>query len=218
MYDLHIHSTYSDGAATIEEISRYAQRKGLKIIAITDHCSHEPWGSKLLDLKTVMERKNIIENVRRGNLPVLNGLETDILWNGHVVFPKGLKKDFFDVIIASFHAWGSISKWEKSLLTAIRSGMVDIIGHPLAYIGKIPWNIAEKIAITAVDYDVALELNSHYPLPDIEFLEICREYGVKFSVGSDAHHLYAVGNVEECLELAKKLHLKLLDPYMFCKK
>jgi histidinol phosphatase-like PHP family hydrolase len=218
VYDLHIHSIYSDGTAGIEEISKYAQRKGLKIIAITDHCSHEPWGSKLLDLETVMERKSIIESANSGNLIVLNGLETDILWNGRIVFPKGLKKDFFDVIIGSFHMWGNISKWEKSLLSVIRSGMVDIIGHPLAYIGKIPWNIAEKIAITAADCDVALELNSHYSLPDIEFLEICREYGVKFSIGSDAHHLYAIGNVEECLEIAKNLQLKLLDPYIFCKK
>lgn len=217
MYDLHIHSTYSDGTARIEEISKYAQGKGLKIIAITDHCSHESWGSKLLDLETIMERRSIIESIQRENLIVLNGLEADILWNGRIVFPKGVKKDFFDIIIGSFHTWGNIIKWEKSLLSVIRSGMVDVIGHPLAYIGKIPWNTAEKVATTAADRDVALELNSQYPFPDIEFLEICREYGVKFSIGSDAHHLYTVGNVKECLELAKNFQLKLLNPYTLYK-
>jgi len=217
MYDLHIHSIYSDGTSRIDEIAKYAKRKGLKIIAITDHCSYDSWGNKLLDLKTVMERRNIIENTRIADLIILNGLEADILANGHVVLPKGLGKEFFDVIIGSFHILVGVHEWERSLLSVIKSGMVDIIGHPLAYIGKIPWDVAEKIAIAAADHGVAMELNSHYPFPDIEFLEICREYGVKFSVGSDAHNLYAVGNVAECFELAKKLHLKLIDPYHFMK-
>jgi len=215
MYDLHIHSIYSDGTSRIDEIAKYAKRKGLKVIAITDHCSYDSWGNKLLNLETVMERREAIENARNTSLIVLNGLEADILGNGRIVLPRGLKKDFFDIIIGSFHTLISLREWERSLLSVIKSETINVVGHPLAYIGKISWNIAEKIAITAADHGVAMELNSHYPFPDIEFLEICREYGVKFSIGSDAHHLYAVGDVAECFELARRLHLELIDPYVF---
>jgi len=88
MYDLHIHSIYSDGTSRIDEIAKYAKRKGLKIIAITDHCSYDSWGNKLLDLKTVMERRDIIEDMRNIDLMILNGLEADILANGRVVYQK----------------------------------------------------------------------------------------------------------------------------------
>jgi len=217
MYDLHIHSIYSDGVSRIDEIAKYSKRKGLKIIAITDHCSYDSWGNKLLNLETVMRRRDVIENVKIADLIVLNGLEADILGNGRVVFPKGLRKNFFDIVIGSFHTLVSLREWEKSLLSVIKNRMIDVVGHPLAYIGRIPWNTAEKIAISAADNGVAMELNSHYQFPTIEFLEICREYGVKFSIGSDAHQLYTVGNVTECFKLAEKLHLKLIDPYRFVK-
>ncbi len=216
MMDLHVHSVYSDGNAHIEDIVRHASRIRLKIIAITDHCSktYTYVGGRMLNPDVAMERAEVISEVnsRYNNIVVLNGIESDID-GGIVVFPRGLKKDFFDLVIGSIHKSVSAKVWYQWSLSAIRSGNIDVLGHPFSYVREnIPFEMVEEVLIELADHNVAFELNMSYGLPPEDVLLLCKEYDVPVSVGSDAHSLFNVGMVDAGFSVAKKFGLRIIRP------
>jgi len=217
MMDLHIHSIYSDGSARIEEIVEYSRKMGLKIVAITDHCSrvHLTVGGRMLEPEIAIERAEIIYNMNSSHddIIVLNGIESDIMERGRVVFPKGLDRNFFDLVIGSIHVPLIPERWAKWVILAIRSSNIDILGHPLSYVrGPIPFELVERVIIELASREVAFELNASYLSPPAKILSLCKEYDVAVSIGSDAHSIYQIGRVESCISLVKKYGLRVFHP------
>lgn len=209
--DLHVHSRYSgDCQLSLRRIVEYAERKGLNAVGIADHCSRHSFGAKMLHQEVALERKRRIEELdKKTDIYLLNCIESDLLSQGNVTFPKGLGKEFFDIVIGSFHTTVTAKEWGQALKRIINNRKIDIFGHPLAY-NDVSWNIMEDIAEELFESDIIVELNErHRMFPDY-FLDLLRKYGVRFVPTSDAHEQYEIGDIGEGLELARKKNLKLI--------
>jgi len=203
MIDLHIHSIYSDGTASIDEIARKAKERGLKVIAIVDHSLEHRKGITEDKLK---KRQMDIENAKdKYDMEILSGIECGILPDGGIALPNFK----FDIVIASIHDIMFTEEYYWRIKECLKKNCdkIDVLGHlhsEMFNCGRDFSKDAEIIDLL-IEYDIALEINSLHRAPPIDFLEMCSNKIVKYSVGSDAHNLDRVGEVRWCFEMAKKL-------------
>lgn len=208
-YDLHIHSEYSDGTASIRDIVQRASSIGLNTIAICDHF----WpclGSRKAGLKWIEERRDKIWNLRSVFKPlrILDGAEVDISSDGsHAVIAAPL--DSFDIIIGSIHFSVSSTQWRSTIQKAVAKWRFDILAHWDGYLTSFREEDGIAVAQVLADNEIAVELSAHYISQYPEFFEIARDAGCEFTLGSDSHRLEYIGRLEEQLELVEALELPL---------
>ena len=129
--DLHSHSTYTDGRASIEEMARAADEAGLEYLAVTDHSQRLAMVTGL-DPKRLREQWREIEEFSpRVKVKLLRGIEVDILEDGALDLPDDVLAEL-DWVVASVHYKLSQPPDEmtRRLVAAIRNPNVDVIGHP----------------------------------------------------------------------------------------
>jgi DNA polymerase (family X) len=130
--DLHMHSTWSDGRDTIEDMVRAGQALGYEYVAITDH-SERAWSSRALSVEDIETQLAEIEVLRRAypRIRILHGIEVDIMPDGTLDFEDDVLARF-DIVLASLHdhANHSAAQLLDRYLRAIESPYVDIITHP----------------------------------------------------------------------------------------
>ena len=135
--DLHMHSTWSDGRDTIEQMARTAAGLGYEYIAITDH-SQRAMSSRKLAEDAIDDQRAEIDTIRRyfPSMRILHGIEVDIMKDGTLDFDDEVLEGF-DIVLASLHDHGGQSGPEltKRYLSAIASPYVDVITHPM---GRAP--------------------------------------------------------------------------------
>ncbi|WLD92298.1 DNA polymerase/3'-5' exonuclease PolX [Alkalihalobacillus sp. AL-G] len=192
--DLHMHSTWSDGANSIEEMAEAARAMGYSYIVITDHSQFLRVANGLTP-ERIREQRNEIERVNQkwGDFTVLSGIEMDILPDGSLDYDDSLLEEL-DFVIASIHSAFSQDEATimKRLETALRNPHVDLIAHPTGrIIGRrtgYPVNL-DKLIELAAETNTALELNANPNRLDLapEWLEKAQEKGVKLSINTDAH-------------------------------
>jgi putative hydrolase len=200
VYDLHIHSSYSDGNASVDEIARKAKERGLKLIAIVDHSKELPFG---LTERKAKNRQIEIENARsKYGIEILSGIECSINSAGEIILP-----DFkFDFVIASVHEFVSGEAYYRRIFDCMDCYDFDVLGHPFSKLFGFDENIGEldmKLIDKLEERSIALEINSSHHCPPDEFLELCRGRDLKYSIGSDAHILSKAGDVEWSVKKAK---------------
>jgi DNA polymerase (family 10) len=130
--DLHMHTTATDGRATLEEMVEAARQRGHEYIAITDH-SKRVTMAKGLDARRLRAEWKAIDKLARKieGLTILKGIELDILENGQLDLPDDVLQEA-DWVVASIH-YGQKQPRERiteRLLNAIRHPHVHAIGHP----------------------------------------------------------------------------------------
>jgi DNA polymerase (family 10) len=129
--DLQMHTQWSDGQQTVEEMAEAAKKSGYEYIAVTDHFSMMPIVNGLNE-ERLRAQMNEIEKVNQklGGFRVLKGAEVDIDSDGRLSGGAILKE--LDVVVASVH--GSFKQNKKvmtrRIVSAMESGVVNIIGHP----------------------------------------------------------------------------------------
>ncbi len=209
--DLHVHSRYSDGTSTIEEIAKEALKRGYKFIAITDH-SQSLKVAGGLDKKTVYRKLEEIKklNQRIKGIRILCGTEVDILSDGRLDYPDSILKEF-DVVIAAIHTGFKQSRKQltRRILSACKSRYVHIIAHPTGRLWgtRESYDIdLEEIAKAACDNGVALELNCSYDRYDLNDEEVFRikRKGLKFALGTDAHMLEQLKAMDLGVSIARR--------------
>jgi len=209
--DFHTHSCYSDGSASIEDIARAAIKLGYEYIAITDH-SQSLKAARGLSKEAVDKKIKEIERVHRkySKIRVLSGTEVEILSGGNLDYPDTVLKRF-DVVIASIHSGFKQSRKEltKRIIAACKNKYVHIIGHPTGrLIGSRPaYDIdLDEIIKAARDYNTALEINCYPARMDLNDLNSLRakQYGVKLSLGTDAHIITQLSMMELGLSVAQR--------------
>jgi DNA polymerase (family 10) len=149
--DLQMHTQWSDGHNTIEEMAEAAKKLGYEYIAITDHLSTLPIVNGLNEERLRDQMKEIEEiNQRAGSIRILKGAEVDIDPDGTLSGGTILKE--LDVVVASVHGTFKQNKKQmtKRIISAMESGIVNIIGHPT---GR---KINEKNP-SDIDFDEVLE-------------------------------------------------------------
>ena len=130
--DLHMHSTWSDGRDSIEQMAFASQQLGYEYIAITDH-SERSLASRQLAASDIRRQSADIQKVRTRvkRLHILHGIEVDIMHDGSLDFDDE-RLAGFDIVLASLHdhAGHDASKLTERYLRAIRHPLVNVITHP----------------------------------------------------------------------------------------
>src|SRR5205085_4451613 len=131
--DLHLHTAWSDGAASINTMASAAVRSGLKYIAITDHSRSSKLQGGLTPVTWIRQANAL--TLAKPVCPVLHGVEVDIHRDGTLDQPPSLLAAA-DIVVASVHsAWSDdASENTQRLIRAIESGLVDILAHPTSTI------------------------------------------------------------------------------------
>ena len=193
--DLHTHSTYTDGRASIEQMARAARDAGLEYFAVTDHSQHLTMVHGL-DPARLREQWREIDRVaaRVKGIRLLRGIEVDILEDGSLDLPDPVLAEL-DWVVASVHY--KLDQDEKQmtrrLIAAIRNPHVDVIGHPSGrLIGRREPSRFDQGEVLKVarEEGCALEVNSQPDRLDLTDTACmaARQAGVKLVVSSDSHH------------------------------
>jgi DNA polymerase (family 10) len=192
--DFHMHTGWSDGQDSVEEMALAAKKLGYEFIAITDHSG----GLGVAHGLTPERLKNQIEEVRAVNqkmtgIRVFSGSEVDIRSDGSLDLPDELL-DKLDIVIASIHSGMSQSEQQITdrVIAAIKNPNVDCIAHPTCrLIGTRPPVAIDMEAVmkAALKYNKALEINAMPNRLDLKDTHIfrARDLGVKLFIGTDSH-------------------------------
>jgi putative hydrolase len=203
MFDLHIHSRYSDGGATVDEIARKAKEMGLKVIAIVDHSVEHRLG--ITEDKAKRRQMEIEEAREKYDIEILSGVECGILPEGEIQLPNFE----FDLIIASIHDFLPVQEYYYRIKRCLvkYGDKIHILGHMHSDLfGSAGRDFVQDVEVIdlLVENDVALEINTAHRAPPLDFLEMCTNRRMFYSVGSDAHTLERVGDVKWGFEMAKR--------------
>lgn len=192
--DLQMHTEWSDGRDTIEEMARAAQNLGYEYIAITDH-SPLVGITGGLDEKRVIKQIEEIKKVNRKfkNFRILSGIEVDIRGDGKLDLADAVLKEL-DLVVATVHSRFNLPKDQmtKRIVKALESSVVDILGHPTGrLLGKRdPYEVdLDKVIDASLANGKVLELNGspdRLDLPDI-WVRKAKDKRIKISIATDSH-------------------------------
>ena len=194
--DLHAHTNASDGANSIQEMARAARERGHQFLALTDHSKAVAVAGGL-DEDALRKHAEAIHSVNEDldDLWLLAGVEVDILKSGELDLDENVLADL-DWVVASVHFNMEMSekKMTDRIVAAIRSGVINAVGHPCGrLIGKrdpLQFDI-DAVLDACKENDVCLEIDAQpdrLDLPDV-FCKQAAEAGVGISMGSDAHRI-----------------------------
>lgn len=216
--DLHMHTTASDGAGTIEEMALAAKARGLKYIAITDHSKRVSMANGL-DAKRLREHWDNIRRIRSQihGIEILCGIECDILEDAELDLPDDVLEEA-DWVIAVLH-YGLRQPREqimKRLLNAIRNPHVDIIGHCTGrMIGRregADVNFSELLR-AAADHRVMLEINAHPSRLDLDDIHAAaaKDHGIPIVISTDSHSVNGFEVLQYGVDQARRAGLTCDD-------
>jgi len=190
--DLQVHTTYSDGNATIEEVCELAEKIGYEYIAITDHSKSVRYAHGL-DEKRLEKQIGEIEKMRqKTKVKILSGIEVDILADGTLDLSDEVLSRL-DVVVAAVHQ-GFKKNVTERIMRAIEHPLVAIIAHPSGRLisRREGYEVdLEKVLEWAKRYNKVLELNAYPDRLDLDELHLrkAKEMGVKICINTDAHGL-----------------------------
>jgi DNA polymerase (family 10) len=192
--DLHMHSTWTDGTATIEEMAAAAKHRGLKYIAITDHSKRVTMVGGL-DGKRLRQQWAEIDrlNEQHSGITVLKGVEVDILEHDGLDLSDDVLSEA-DWVVASVHYGQQQSRDQitRRVIEAIENPYVCAIGHPTGrmLLVRKPYEIdLEAVMKAAHKHRKFLELNAHPSRLDLDDVACAaaKGFGVPIVISTDAH-------------------------------
>ncbi|SHK20976.1 DNA polymerase/3'-5' exonuclease PolX [Thermocrinis minervae] len=189
--DFHMHTNWSDGVASLEQMVRTAYELGHKYIVIGDH-SQSSRVANGLDPERYRKQWKEIERLREEYEPlgfhILKGCEVDILPDGSLDLPDELLEEF-DFVVASIHSRLNQDNTYR-ILKAMENPYVNLIGHPTgrAYGSREGYPLdMKKVLQMAKETSTALELNTFRADLPPEWIRRCMEEGVYIAIVTDAH-------------------------------
>ncbi|WP_368506068.1 DNA polymerase/3'-5' exonuclease PolX [Alkalihalophilus sp. As8PL] len=213
--DLHMHTTWSDGAHSIEEMVEAARAKGYEYIAITDHSKYLKVANGLTEERLKAQHKKIRElNERYEDFTIFTGIEMDILPDGTLDYDDSILEEV-DFVIASIHS--SFSQKQEVIMerlkTALSNHHVDLIAHPTGRVlgRREGYDVdVEALIRLAKETNTALELNANPNRLDLsaEWLKKAAEQGVTISINTDAHHIEGLDDMKFGVSQARRAMLK----------
>ncbi len=193
--DLHMHTTETDGRATLEEMAEAGRAHGYEYIAITDHSKALAMANGLDEARAVAFAKQVREINRNGSaIRIFSGLECDILRDGALDLANDALAEL-DLVIGSVHSHMNLEAAEMTdrLLRALECPHLKILGHPtgriLLHRDPFPFDF-ERVVAEAVRRGVWLEINASPERLDLNgaMVRTAKSRGAKFTISTDAHH------------------------------
>jgi len=216
--DFHIHSNWSDGFETIENLVKHTRKIGYEYIGIADHSQslHVAHG---LSEERVVEKIKEIEKINKkfSDFKVLCGTECDVKIDGSLDYSNKVLK-MFDFVGIGIHM--NFKMAPKEITNRILCGMenenVTFVAHPTCrLIGRRePFELdIDKIIEKAVEKDIFLEINAFPDRLDLNDLHVklAKEKKAKFIIGTDAHNLNHLGFMQFGVATAKRGWLEKKD-------
>ena len=207
--DLHVHTTWSDGTLTLEEVVRWAKELHVPAVGVTDH-SGSLRIARGLRPEEARAQWAAMERVQEKHpeVRILRGTECDILRDGRLDHPADLLEEF-DYVVASLHSQLKLDKDEqtKRVLRALDNPSITVLGHPTTRVpGHRPRaNLdLDKVFAKAADNGVAMEVNGNPGRIDLD-VDLARqalEVGCKLSLSSDGHSAWEMLSLAVARQMA----------------
>ena len=208
---VHMHSTYTDGRAAIEDMARAAKKLGFHWIAMTDHSQAVSiaGGMKPDDLLRQIDEIDEL-NSRLDGFRVLKGVEVDIMQDGSLDFENSLLSKL-DLVIAAVHSRFGMSEKEMTgrIVRALSSPHVDVLAHPTGrlLLSREPYALDMNAVIEAAAKNgKAIEINAHPQRLDLDWrwCKAAKEAGVKIAISPDAHSPESLSDIAYGVGIARK--------------
>ena len=209
--DLHMHTRYSDGHNTIEEMAYAAKSMGYAYIAITDHSKHMPIVHGL-DEKRLREQMEEIDrlNERLQGITILKSIEVDILEDGSLALPDSVLSKL-DFAVAAVHEHFNLTQkmQTRRILKALENPYVKILAHPTGrLIGeREAYRVTMKQLFKGVvDNGCFLEINAQPKRLDLNdlYTKRAKEAGVRFAISTDAHNAASLDYMQYGINQARR--------------
>ncbi|MBP0723996.1 DNA polymerase/3'-5' exonuclease PolX [Bacillus sp. RG28] len=213
--DLHMHSTWSDGGHSIEEMVEACIEQGYTYMVITDHSQYLKVANGLTPERLWKQKEEIQRlNEKYNDITILHGVEMDILPDGSLDYEDDVLRSL-DFVIGSIHS--SFSQDEETIMTRLKNAMINpyvsMIAHPTGrLIGRrsgYKVNAEELIAV-AKETGTILELNANPNRLDLntEMLKMAQDAGVFVAINTDAHNKDMLAHMSVGVSAAKKAWMK----------
>ena len=216
--DLHVHSDWTDGTATIEDMARAAQACGYEYMALTDHSRRVAMAHGLDPARVARQAREIDRlNAKLRGFTILKGIEVDILKDGHLDLPDDTLARL-DIVVASVHSFFELSRDAQTerVVRAMQNPHVSIIGHPTGrLIGeREPYEIdMDRLTSAAREFDCCLEINAEPDRLDLNDIHAhaAKTKGVKIAISTDAHSVNAFRYIRYGVDQARRAWLTADD-------
>ncbi len=216
--DLQMHSTWSDGKNSIEEMVTACAARGYEYMALTDHSKALAMTGGL-DAKRIREQWKEIEEVqeRHPEIRILRSQEVDILADGTLDQDDDVLEEL-DLVVVSVHSRFDLPAAEQTarVLTALRHPHVDVLAHPTGRLinRRPPFDLQiDEVLDCAKENGVVVELNAHPERLDLKdsHLMLARELGLKVAISTDAHRARDLDLMHYGVEQARRAWLSKAD-------
>ena len=209
--DIHMHTNYTDGDASIKEMAEAARELGYEYIAITDHSKrvNVAGGLNVDELAEQLEEIDKVNDEIDG-IRILKGTEVDILEDGSLDLPDDILSKL-DIRICSVHYHMDMDseKQTERILKAMNNPWLDILAHPTGRLlqKRDGMNLdMEAIMDKAVERNIIMEINANPERLDLDdrHCKMAMEKGLKLSVSTDAHSIGDLQNMKYGIFQAKR--------------
>jgi len=216
--DLQMHTTGSDGDASLEEMVRAAQDRGYEYVAITDH-SPQVAVAQGLDAEALAEQIDEIDrlNGELEGITILKAIEVDILEDGSLDLPDDALARL-DLRICSVHSHFGLSREKQTerIIRAMDNPNFNILAHPTGRrIGqRPPYDVdLEQVMEAALERGCFLEINAHPERLDLDDVQakMARDMGLKLAINTDAHSVPELAFVRFGVDQARRGWLEADD-------
>ncbi|WP_391202366.1 DNA polymerase/3'-5' exonuclease PolX [Psychrobacillus sp. L4] len=212
--DFHMHTTWSDGAHSIEEMVEACRAKGYSHMVITDHSDYLKVANGLSKDRLLRQIETIYElQAKYADIELFAGTEMDILPDGSLDFEDEVLQQL-DFVIASIHSSFSQpqEKIMERLYNAIKNPHVHMIAHPTGRIieQRDGYNPDVPTLIEwAKEHGKILELNANPYRLDLktDYLKLAKEASVPIAINTDAHHIDQLKYMDIGVRYAQKAWL-----------
>lgn len=209
--DFHVHSNYSDGINTIQEIANAAKKLGYEYVCISDHSKSQRIANGIDEEKLMEKLKEIKKvNAKIKNFRVIAGAEVDILPNGELDYADGVLKKL-GIVTVAIHSRFKSAKEEmtKRITNALQNKYVDILAHPTGRLinRREPYEVdIRKIINAALDNRKFLEIDCFPDRLDLKdtHIKAAIESGLKLTIGTDSHNTNQLDFMELGIATARR--------------
>ncbi len=209
---LHLHTDFSDGANTLEEMADAARERGYAYLGVADHSqsAHYAGGLQLEEIETQHEIIEALNRRYRGRFRILKGIESDILADGALDYPPDVLERF-DFVVASVHSRFRLGRAEqtKRIIAAVSNPYTAILGHLTGrqLLRRPGYDVdVEAVLKACAAYGVAVEINGSTWRLDLDWRwhRKALELGCMLSINPDAHSIAELDLVRWALAVARK--------------
>jgi len=216
--DLHCHTQWSDGTASIEQMATAAQARGLKYLAITDHSKRAAMvgglaGPRLREQWAEIDRWNASHT----GLRLLKGVEMDILEQGGMDLDDDVLSEA-DWVVASVHFGHNQPRAQitKRVLAALANPYVSAIAHPTGRLltRRKPYEIdMDAVLRAAAKFGKCMELNANPGRVDLDDVTcaVAKSYEIPIVISTDAHSMDALASMRFGIQQARRAGLTAAD-------